>query len=166
MAKTDYRSVDQYLKQQPAAARKQLERVRRTIQKAVPRAQETISYQIPTFKLDGRALLYFAGWKEHFSLYPATAAVVAQFGRALEGYLVSKGTLRFPLSEPVPSALIVGIARQRASEVAKAGASKGESQTSKKPAKMPAKKTTKTAAKQATKRAAKKATPTKRKTRP
>jgi uncharacterized protein YdhG (YjbR/CyaY superfamily) len=145
MAKTDYQSVDQYLKQQPDAARKQLERVRRAIQKAVPRAEEAISYQIPAFKLDDRALLYFAGWKEHFSLYPATAGVVARFGKALEGHLVSKGTLRFALSEPVPSRLIAGIASQRASEVAELGARKGARGTAKKTGKKAAKKATKRA---------------------
>jgi uncharacterized protein YdhG (YjbR/CyaY superfamily) len=150
MAKTDYQSVDQYLKQQPDAARKQLERVRRAIQKAVPRAEEAISYQIPAFKLDGRALLYFAGWKEHYSLYPATAGVVDRFGKELKGYLVAKGTLRFPLSEPVPSQLIAGIAAQRASEVAELEARKG--------ARGPAKKAGKKAAKKAGKKAAKKAT--------
>jgi uncharacterized protein YdhG (YjbR/CyaY superfamily) len=135
MAKTDYQSVDQYLKQQPDAARKQLERVRRAIQKAVPRAEEAISYQIPAFKLDGRALLYFAGWKEHYSLYPATAGVVARFGKELKGYLVSKGTLRFALSEPVPTQLIAGIASQRASEVAELAARKGSRTPAKKSAK-------------------------------
>lgn len=135
MAKTDYQSVDQYLKQQPDAARKQLERVRRAIKKAVPRAEEAISYQIPAFKLDGRALLYFAGWKEHYSLYPATAGVVARFGKVLKGYLVSKGTLRFALSEPVPTQLIAGIASQRASEVAELEARKGSRTPAKKSAK-------------------------------
>jgi uncharacterized protein YdhG (YjbR/CyaY superfamily) len=135
MAKTDYQSVDQYLKQQPPAAQKQLERVRRAIQKAVPRAEEAISYQIPAFKLDGRALLYFAGWKEHYSLYPATAGVVARFGKELKGHLVSKGTLRFALSEPVPTQLIAGIASQRASEVAELGARKGSRTPAKKSAK-------------------------------
>jgi uncharacterized protein YdhG (YjbR/CyaY superfamily) len=145
MAKTDYQSVDQYLKQQPAAAQKQLERVRRAIQKAVPRAEEVISYQIPAFKLDGRALLYFAGWKEHYSLYPATAGVVARFGKELKGHLVSKGTLRFALSEPVPTQLIAGIASQRASEVAELGARKGARGAAKKAGKKAAKKATKRA---------------------
>ena len=145
MAKTDYQSVDQYLKQQPDAARKQLERVRRAIRKAVPRAEEAISYQIPAFKLDGRALLYFAGWKEHYSLYPATAGVVARFGKELKGYLVSKGTLRFALSEPIPTQLIAGIASQRASEVAELEARK-ESRT-------PAKKSAKKAIQRATPKA-------------
>jgi uncharacterized protein YdhG (YjbR/CyaY superfamily) len=143
MAKTDYQSVDQYLKQQPDPARKQLERVRRAIKKAVPRAEETISYQIPAFKLDGRALLYFAGWKAHYSLYPATAGVVARFGKELKGYLASKGTLRFALSEPVPSQLIAGIAVQRASEVAELEARKGARGAAKKAGKKAAKKATK-----------------------
>lgn len=136
MAKTDYQSVDQYLKLQPDTARKQLERVRRAIQKAVPRAEEAISYQIPAFKLDGRALLYFAGWKEHYSLYPATAGVVARFGKELEGFLASKGTLRFSLREPVPSALIAGIAKQRALEVGELGARRASAKPVKKAGKL------------------------------
>ncbi len=146
MAKTDYQSVDQYLKLQPDAARKQLERVRRAIQKAVPRAEEAISYQIPTFKLHGRALLYFAGWKEHYSLYPATAGVVARFGKELKGFLVSKGTLRFSLSAPVPSALIAGIAKQRALEVGELGARRAPAKAAKKAGKKTTKKAAKTRA--------------------
>jgi len=153
MAKTDYQSVDQYLKQQSDLAQKQLERVRRAIQKAVPRAEEVISYQIPAFKLDGRALLYFAGWKEHYSLYPATAGVVARFGKELKGHLVSKGTLRFALNEPVPSRLIAAIAAQRASEVAELETRSGARGPAKKAGKKAPKKVTKKATKKATKRA-------------
>ena len=77
MARTDFKSVDAYLASQPAASRAVLRRVRGLIRGAAPRAEETISYQIPTYKLDGERLIYFAGWKQHYSLYPATAALVA-----------------------------------------------------------------------------------------
>jgi uncharacterized protein YdhG (YjbR/CyaY superfamily) len=78
-----------------------------------------ISYQIPAYKLHDRAILYFAGWKHHYSLYPANDRLVAAFKDALAPYEVNnKGTIRFPLSEPVPVALIDGIAKFRAKEVA------------------------------------------------
>ncbi len=65
--------------------------------KAVPDAEECISYQIPAFKLHGRVLLYFAGWQEHYSVYPASDAHGCGFPGELDAYRVSKGTLRFPL---------------------------------------------------------------------
>jgi uncharacterized protein YdhG (YjbR/CyaY superfamily) len=118
MAKTNFKSVDEYIASQPEAARGALKRVRSTIRKAVPGATEVISYQIPSYKLNGRPVLYFAGWKQHYSLYPATDHVVAAFKDALAPYEVHKGTIRFPLSEPVPVTLIEGIAKFRANEVA------------------------------------------------
>ena len=117
MAKTAFTSVDNYLAAQPAAARRALTRVRQIIRKAVPGAEESISYNIPTYKLHGRRLLYFAGWTQHYSLYPSTDPVVAAFRVELARYTVSKGTIRFPLSEPVPVKLIAGIAKFRAKEI-------------------------------------------------
>ena len=116
-AQTDFKSVDEYIASQPAAVRPVLELVRRTIRKVVPDADEVISYKIPTYKLNGRAMLYFAGWSQHFSLYPSSGQLVAAFKVELAPYEVSKGTIRFPLSEPVPVKLIEGIAKFRAKEV-------------------------------------------------
>ncbi|HLI34133.1 MAG TPA: DUF1801 domain-containing protein [Terriglobia bacterium] len=127
MAKTVFKSVDEYIASQPQAAQDVLQRVRSAIRKAVPGAEEVISYQIPAYKLHGDRLIFFAGWKEHYSLYPATDRVVAVFKRDLAPYKVSKGTIRFPLSKPVPVKLIERIAKFRAQEVAerkKATASK------------------------------------------
>jgi len=118
MAKTDFRSVDQYLAAQPAATRAELARVRAAIQKALPGAEEVISYQIPAYVVGGRRVLYFAGWKEHVSLYPIGARLLAAFGDELEPYAVEKATLRFPLSRPVPAKLVERIARFRAAESA------------------------------------------------
>jgi len=118
MAKTDFKSVDEYIASQPEAVQRVLERVRNTIRKAVPGAEEVISYKIPTYKLRGRPVLYFAGWSQHYSLYPSTDHLVAAFKDELAPYKVSKGTIRFPLSEPVPVKLIEGIAKFRAKEVA------------------------------------------------
>ena len=118
MAKTDFKSVDEYIASQPEAVRGILERVRSTIRKAVPGAEEVISYKIPAYKLQGGPVLYFAGWRKHYSLYPATAGVVAAFKDDLAPYEVNKGTIRFPLSQPVPVKLIERIAKARAKEVA------------------------------------------------
>ena len=76
MAKTDVKTVDEYIATHPARVQAILQRVRRTIRKAVPGAEEAIGYQIPAYKLHGGAVLYFAGWKQHYSLYPATEPVV------------------------------------------------------------------------------------------
>ena len=118
MANSGFESVDEYIALQPEAVRGLLELVRSTIRKAVPKAEEMISYNMPTYKLDGAPVLYFAGWKRHYSLYPATGRVVATFKDELEQYKVNKGTIRFPLTEPVPVELIRRIAKFRAKEVA------------------------------------------------
>jgi uncharacterized protein YdhG (YjbR/CyaY superfamily) len=118
VTKTDLTSVDQYIASQPGAAQRVLKRVRSTIRKAVPGAEEAISYKIPTYKLRGRPVLYFAGWKAHYSLYPATSRVVAAFKDDLAPYEVRTGTIRFPLAESVPVKLIERIAKFRAKEVA------------------------------------------------
>ena len=79
MAKTDFRSVDDYIASQPEATQSVLERVRSIIRKALPGAEEAISYQIPAYKLRGQAVVYFAGWKQHYSLYPASAPLVKAY---------------------------------------------------------------------------------------
>jgi uncharacterized protein YdhG (YjbR/CyaY superfamily) len=117
MAKTDFKSIDEYIASRPEDVQPVLKRVRSTIKKAVPGAEEVISYQIPAYKLQGRSVLYFAGWKEHYSLYPSTARLAAAFKNELKPYEIAKGTIRFPLSEPIPVKLIEGIAKFRAMEV-------------------------------------------------
>jgi uncharacterized protein YdhG (YjbR/CyaY superfamily) len=118
MAKTGCQSVDEYIASQPDTIQGILERVRSTIRKAVPGAAEVISYKIPAYKLHGNPVLYFAGWKQHYSLYPATERVVAAFKDELASYQVNKGTIRFPLSQPVPVKLIGQIAKFRVKEIA------------------------------------------------
>jgi len=110
-------SVDEYIASQPEAAQTALERVRAAIRKAVPGAEESISCQIPTYKLHGAPLLYFAGWRKHYSLYPATERVIAAFKDDLAPYDVNKSTIRFPISGPVPVKLIGRITKFRAKEV-------------------------------------------------
>ena len=104
-------TVDDYIKAQPVAVRDILERVREAIQKGMAGAVESISYKIPTYKLPGGQVLYFAGWKQHYSLYPATPELLAKFQQELMPYKVQKGTIRFPLGEPVPVELIERIAK-------------------------------------------------------
>jgi uncharacterized protein YdhG (YjbR/CyaY superfamily) len=113
MAKADKPSVDQYLSKQPKNVAAVLRRVRAIIRKAVPSLEEGISYQVPAYKLDGEIVIYFAGWKEHYALYPALE-VAESFAQELARYEVSKGTIRFPLDEPVPDKLIARIVKFRA----------------------------------------------------
>jgi uncharacterized protein YdhG (YjbR/CyaY superfamily) len=96
-----------------------LQRVRATIRKALPAAEEVISYQIAAYRLHGGVVIYFAGFQHHYSIYPANARLVAAFKGDLAPYEVNnKGTIRFPLFEPVPAKLIAGIAKFRAKEAA------------------------------------------------
>lgn len=117
VARTRFESVSAYIASKPRDTRVALERVRRAIRKAVPAAEEGLSYQMPAYTLNGVPVLYFAGWKAHYSLYPASDALVAAFKRELAAYERSKGTIRMPLSEPVPVRLIERIARFRANQL-------------------------------------------------
>jgi len=116
MPRTAFASVDEYIASQPEAIQRVLTRVRRAIRQAVPASEESISYNIPTYKVNGSAMLYFAGWKRHYSLYPVTKALASAFEDELEPYEVEKGTIRFPLTGPVPAELIGRIAKFRATE--------------------------------------------------
>ena len=118
-AKKRYASVNAYIAGQPKETRAILERVRTAIRKAVPAAEETLSYQIPGYSLNGSYLMYFAGWKAHYSIYPVTDDLVAAFGQELAPYARSKGTLKLPLDEPVPDTLIERIAKFRADQIAR-----------------------------------------------
>jgi uncharacterized protein YdhG (YjbR/CyaY superfamily) len=111
------KSVDEYIALQPETVQGVLERVRSTIRKVLPEAEEVISYKIPAYKVHGSPLLYFAGWSQHYSLYPATDRVIAAFKEELAPYEVNKSTIRFPFSQPIPVELIARIAKFRAKEV-------------------------------------------------
>ena len=104
-----FETINEYIASFPPEVEERLELVRQAVLSRVPGAEETISYQIPTIKVDGKYLLYFAGWKNHIALYP-----VPEFDGALERevapYRAAKGTLRFPLGEPTPYPLIESIA--------------------------------------------------------
>jgi uncharacterized protein YdhG (YjbR/CyaY superfamily) len=126
--------VDAYVAKQPAGSRPTLQRVRRIIRQALPGAEETISYQIPTYRLHGRMVVYFAGWKQHWSLYPVTSAVRAALRTDLESYEISTGTIRFPLDEPIPTKLVERIVRElaRAAEVRRMAKAAGTNRPRKK----------------------------------
>lgn len=109
--------MDEYIASQPEAARRKLGRVRTAIREALPKAEESISYKIPAYSVRGVPVLYFAGWKQHYSLYPASARLLAAFRDELASYEVKGHTIRFPLSEAVPLKLIGRIAKFRLKEI-------------------------------------------------
>jgi uncharacterized protein YdhG (YjbR/CyaY superfamily) len=116
MPKSDFKSVDDYIAAQPKSDRAALKRVRAAILKALPRSEETISYKMPAYKSDLGVVIYFAAWKEHFSLYPASKTLIDAFRKDLGRCTINKSTLRFALAEPVPETLIARIAKFRVRE--------------------------------------------------
>ena len=117
MAKTKFASVPEYIASKPKEVQTALKQVRKAIRAAVPKAVEGISYQIPAYTLNGATVVYFAGWTSHYSIYPASDSLVAAFPRELGRYERSKGTIKFPLSEPVPVKLIERMAKFRADQL-------------------------------------------------
>jgi len=93
-----------------------LEGLRDTILTAVPEATEYFSYTMPAVALDGKPFLWFAAWKNHFSLYPIGAAIIEAHGEQTKGYEAAKGTIRFPASSPLPLELVTSLVRARATE--------------------------------------------------
>ena len=108
--------IDQYLATVPDDARATLEKIRQTVRAAAPRAVEAIWYQIPTFKLDGRALVGFAAFKKHCSFFPMSMAVMRTYHDELNSYDTSKGTIRFPFGKPLRAALVKKIVKARIKE--------------------------------------------------
>ena len=98
-------TVDEYIATFPADVQAILQQVRQAILAAVPEPGEKISYQIPTITMDGEALLYFSGWKEHIAVYPLPDGDEA-LAAELTPYRSGKGTLKFPLKKPIPYDLI------------------------------------------------------------
>ncbi len=109
-------NIDDYIKNYPTDIRQKLERIRSVIHKAAPSVTETISYGIPTFKLNGKNLVHFGGFKDHISFFP-TSSPIPVFKKELSKYKVSKGTIQLPLNEEVPYDLISKITKFRVKEV-------------------------------------------------
>ena len=125
--RTNIASIDDCIKTFPEATRKKLEQIRSLIQKAAPKATETISYGIPTFQLEGN-LVHFSGYKNHIGFYPG-AAGIANFKKELSVYKGAKGSVQFPLDKPLPTALITKIVKFRVKENLEKAALKKKSNT-------------------------------------
>ena len=106
-----------YLDAQPPQARRLLKGIRGAIKDAVPEAMEGFTYGIPGYRLDGRPLLWYAGWAHHVSLYPMTAGIKKSLAPRLAKFEMSKGTVRFPLDKPVLMRLVKQLAKARAAEI-------------------------------------------------
>jgi len=109
-------SVDDYLAALPDESRAVLAKLRRTIKAAAPGATETISYQMPAFRDRGRFLVFYAAFKDHCSLFPASRAVMESFREELKPYVSGKGTLCFTFDKPIPSTLVERIVKARIEE--------------------------------------------------
>ena len=115
-------TVDDYLAALPEEARATLEKIRKTIKAAAPKATEVISYQMPMYKYHGM-LVGFAAFKDHCSFFPG-ANPVATFKDELKAYKTSKGTIRFPIGKPLPAALVKKLVKARIAENEKRAAEK------------------------------------------
>ncbi|MGE0127891.1 MAG: iron chaperone [Blastocatellales bacterium] len=121
---TTPRNIDEYIAGFPPEIQEILEKIRLTIRKAAPKAEEAISYMIPTFKLHGN-LVHFAAYKNHIGFYPGAAGIEA-FKEELSGYEISKGTVQFPHGKRIPFPLISKIVKFRVTQNLDKAAAKGK----------------------------------------
>jgi len=122
--KSTPKDIDQYIAGFPADVQEILEKVRLTIKKAAPDAKETISYQIPTFTLEGN-LVHFAAYKKHIGFYP-TSSGIEKFKKEVSAYKWAKGSVQFPLNQPIPYELITQIVTFRVKENSERAEAKGK----------------------------------------
>ena len=116
MSSVSASDIDEYLATVPVDARATIEKLRQLVSAAAPQAVEAIWYQIPTFKLDGRALVGFAAFKNHCSFFPMSMAIMKTYQDELKSYDTSKGTIRFPIGRPLSAALVKKIVKARIKE--------------------------------------------------
>ncbi|HEY7733307.1 MAG TPA: DUF1801 domain-containing protein [Nitrososphaera sp.] len=116
MGKNRFETMDEYINTFPKDVQIILERVKRSIHETAPEAIEAISYGIPTFKMNGRSLVHFAAWKNHIGFYPNPTAAKA-FNKELSAYKQGKGSVQFPLDNPIPYELIKKIVAFRVTEI-------------------------------------------------
>lgn len=112
---TSIKDTGTYLSLQPENVQIKLEKLRQIIKTAAPGAEEVISYGMPAFRLNGM-LVYFAGFKNHYSFFPGNSSLIATMAEELKDYKTSKGTIQFELDKPVPVALIKKIVKARVME--------------------------------------------------
>ena len=117
-SKTTAKTIDDYLAALPDDQRSALEKLRKAIKAAAPKAEECISYQMPAFRLNGRFLVSFAAWANHCAFYPGSSATKAHKA-ALKSYDTDKGTIRFRADDPLPAALVQKLVRTRIAQVTK-----------------------------------------------
>ncbi len=115
-------NTDEYIASFPEDTQKLLKQLRAAIKKAAPKAEEVISYQMPTYKLNG-ALVHFAGYEKHIGFYPTPSAIAA-FKKELSAYKSSKGAVQFPLDKPLPLVLVTEIVKFRVKEDSEKAATK------------------------------------------
>jgi uncharacterized protein YdhG (YjbR/CyaY superfamily) len=113
--RTDFRSIDEYIATFPAEVQSKLQALRAAIKAAVPEAEEKIAYQLPTFDLNGRHLVYFSAWKKHIAIYPIPSCTET-FKKKISQYVDGKSTLKFPLDKPLPLELIGEIVKLRVAD--------------------------------------------------
>jgi uncharacterized protein YdhG (YjbR/CyaY superfamily) len=114
-AKKGFTSMDEYIASCPEATHERLQAIRAEIKRLAPEAKEKISYQMAAFELNGKNLIHFAGWKKHISLYPIPAGEEA-FEKAAAKYADGKGTMKFPLDEPMPMKLVTKVIKLHLAE--------------------------------------------------
>ena len=114
--KVPVKNVDYYMALQPEKAMMVLEKIRETVHTLVPEAEEVISYGMPAFRLHGKMLLYFAGFKSHCSIFPGSKAVILKFKKELKTYKTSAGTISFTAEKPLPNMLMKKIIKERVKE--------------------------------------------------
>ena len=112
------RSVPAYIAAAPKAAQSKLRQLRSIVREIAPEAEERVAYGMPGYKLGGKPFMYYGAFKAHVSLFPASGSFLKAFAKDLEGYVSAKGTVQFPLSKPLPVALIRKLVKARKASMA------------------------------------------------